>query len=85
MDAVIAALDGYAAEMAALRQEGLTRGLPAHAAEHVFALGFALDQMRQHLRRSRALRDGALHTGPTQRPLVMGKMPAACCRAGRSE
>jgi hypothetical protein len=34
--------------MAALRQEGLTRGLSAHDAEHVFALGFALDQMRQH-------------------------------------
>ena len=47
--AVIAALDGLAAEMAALRREGLTRGLSAHAAEHVFALGFALDQMRQHL------------------------------------
>ena len=50
MDAVMAALDAYAAEMAALRQEGLTRGLPVHAAEHIFALGFALDQMRHHLR-----------------------------------
>jgi len=48
MDAVIAALDGFAAEMAALRREGLARGLSAHDAEHVFALGFALDQMRQH-------------------------------------
>jgi hypothetical protein len=48
MDTVIAALDGFAVEMAALRQEGLTRVLSAHDAEHVFALGFALDQMRQH-------------------------------------
>jgi uncharacterized membrane protein YccC len=48
MDAVIAALDGFAAEMAALRREGLTRELPGHAVEHVFALGFALDQVRQH-------------------------------------
>jgi hypothetical protein len=35
--------------MAVLRQEGLTRELPAHAVEHVFALGFALDQVRHHL------------------------------------
>jgi hypothetical protein len=49
MEPVIAALDGYAAEMAALRQQGLTRDLPAHAVEHVFALGFALDQVRHHL------------------------------------
>jgi hypothetical protein len=49
MDAVLAALDGYAAQMAALREEGLTRELPAHAVEHVFALGFALDQVRHHL------------------------------------
>jgi len=48
MDAVAAALDGYAAEMAAVRLEGLTRDLPAHAVEQVFALGFALDQVRQH-------------------------------------
>ena len=48
MEAVIAALAGCAAEVAALRQEGLTRGLSAHDAEHVFALGFALDQLRQH-------------------------------------
>jgi uncharacterized membrane protein YccC len=48
MDAVIGALDSFAAEMAALRREGLTRELSAHDAEHVFALGFALDQMRHH-------------------------------------
>lgn len=49
MDAVTAALGGYATEMAALRQEGLTRTLPAHSTEHIFALGFALDQVRHHL------------------------------------
>jgi uncharacterized membrane protein YccC len=48
MDAVIAVLDGFDGEMAALRREGLTRELSAHDAEHVFALGFALDQLRQH-------------------------------------
>jgi uncharacterized membrane protein YgaE (UPF0421/DUF939 family) len=48
MDAVLAALDGFDGEMAALRQAGLTRELSAHDAEHVFALGFALDQLRQH-------------------------------------
>jgi hypothetical protein len=45
---VIAALDAFAGEMAALRQQGQTRGLSAHDAEHVFALGFALDQLHQH-------------------------------------
>jgi uncharacterized membrane protein YccC len=48
MEEVAAALDGYSAEMAAMRQEGLTRDLPAHSVEHIFALGFALDQVRQH-------------------------------------
>jgi uncharacterized membrane protein YccC len=44
LDAVAAALDGYAAEMAALRREGLTRDLPADTVEHIFAL----DQLRQN-------------------------------------
>jgi uncharacterized membrane protein YccC len=48
MDAVTAALDGYTSEMAALRLQGFTRDLPAHAVEHIFALGFALDQLRNH-------------------------------------
>jgi len=48
MNAITAALDGYATEMAALRREGLTRDLPTHSVEQVFALGFALDQLRQH-------------------------------------
>ena len=43
------ALQGYAAEVAALRSEGLIRGLPGDVAEHFFALGFALEQMRQNL------------------------------------
>jgi uncharacterized membrane protein YccC len=49
-DAVEAALDAYAAEVAALRREGLTRSLPGDAAERFFALGFALEQMRQNFR-----------------------------------
>ncbi len=48
MDSITAALDGYATEMATLRREGLTRDLPTHSVEQVFALGFALDQLRQH-------------------------------------
>ena len=32
-----------------MRSEGLTRGLPGDAAERFFALGFALEQMRQNL------------------------------------
>ena len=44
------ALQNYAAEIAALRSEGLTRGLPADVMERFFALGFALEQMRQNLK-----------------------------------
>jgi uncharacterized membrane protein YccC len=49
LDAVEAALDAYDAEMAALRSEGHTRVLAAEEAERVFALGFALEQMRRNL------------------------------------
>jgi uncharacterized membrane protein YccC len=44
------ALQGYAAEVASLRSEGLTRGLPGDVAERFFALGFSLEQMRQNLK-----------------------------------
>jgi uncharacterized membrane protein YccC len=44
------ALQFYAAEVAAIRSEGLTRGLPGDVAERFFALGFALQQMRQNLK-----------------------------------
>ena len=44
------ALQGYAAEVAAVRGEGLIRGLPGDVAERFFALGFSLEQMRQNLK-----------------------------------
>jgi hypothetical protein len=47
LDAVEATFDGYAAEIAALRREGLTRGLPGDAGERLFAPGFALEQLRR--------------------------------------
>jgi hypothetical protein len=43
------ALQDYAAEVAALRSDGLIRGLPVDATERFFALGFSLEQMRQNL------------------------------------
>jgi uncharacterized membrane protein YccC len=43
------AVQAYAEEVAALRSEGLTRGLPADVVERFFALGFVLEQMRQNL------------------------------------
>jgi uncharacterized membrane protein YccC len=46
---VEAALDEYAAAIAAVRREGLTRGLPDDAVERMFALGFVLEEVRQHL------------------------------------
>jgi len=50
LEAVEAALNAYAAEIAALRGEGLTRSLPGDAAERFFALGFALEQMGSNLK-----------------------------------
>jgi hypothetical protein len=49
-EAVESALDGYGAEFAALRRQGLTRELPDDAVERIFAFGFALDQLQLHLR-----------------------------------
>jgi uncharacterized membrane protein YccC len=50
LDAVESALDAYTAEIAALRREGLTRSLPDDVTESFFALGFALEQIRQNLK-----------------------------------
>lgn len=44
------ALKFYEEEIARLRQDGLTRGLPGDMAERFFALGFSLKQMRQNLK-----------------------------------
>jgi uncharacterized membrane protein YccC len=43
------AVKAYAEQIAAVRGEGLTRGMPGDAAERFFALGFSLEQMRQNL------------------------------------
>jgi len=43
-------LEGYAAELAALRREGATRQLSDEELERIFAVGFALDQLQLHLR-----------------------------------
>ena len=48
LDAVDAAFDGYEAEIAALRREGLTPDLPGDAVERLFALGFTLEQLRRN-------------------------------------
>jgi uncharacterized membrane protein YccC len=48
LGALEAALDGYDAEFAAMRSEGLTRELSDETAERVFALGFALEQLRRN-------------------------------------
>jgi uncharacterized membrane protein YccC len=47
---VDAAFDGFASEVATLRREGATRGLPAEIVEHFFMLGFVFDQIREHFR-----------------------------------
>jgi len=50
MSPVQAALEAYGTEVAAVRSEGLTRGVPGDVAERFFALGFSLEQMRQNLK-----------------------------------
>ena len=45
-----AALDGCAEAFAAIRHEGLTLGLPVDTVERIFALGFALEQVRHNFR-----------------------------------
>jgi uncharacterized membrane protein YccC len=50
LDAVEAAFQDYAAEIAAIRREGVARALPSDALEHLFTLGFALEQLHQHFR-----------------------------------
>jgi uncharacterized membrane protein YccC len=44
------ALQAYAAAIASIRSEGLTRGLAGDVLERFFALGFSLEQMRQNLK-----------------------------------
>jgi uncharacterized membrane protein YccC len=47
---VEAAVDAFAAEMAALRRDGLTRPLSESEAEQLFALSFGLEELRQNMR-----------------------------------
>jgi uncharacterized membrane protein YccC len=47
--AVDADFQAYIDEFGAVRHEGLTRDMGNEAAERFFALGFALEQMREHL------------------------------------
>lgn len=44
-----AALEEFTQTLVAVRQEGLTRGLTVGEVESLFALGFALEQLRQNL------------------------------------
>jgi hypothetical protein len=46
---VESALDSYAAAIAAVRNDGLTRAGPRDVTERFFALCFALEQMRHNL------------------------------------
>jgi Aluminium activated malate transporter len=49
LDAVEAALNGYAEEIVALRREGSTRSLSIDDVERFFTLGFAFEQMHRDL------------------------------------
>src|ERR1700743_3153173 len=47
---VESALEGYSAAVAAVRGEGLTRGVAGDVVERFYAIGFSLEQMRQNLK-----------------------------------
>jgi len=49
LDAVEMAFREYIEEFGAVRREGLTREMKSETAERFFALGFALEQLREHL------------------------------------
>jgi uncharacterized membrane protein YccC len=49
LDAVDAAFKTYTEAFGAVRREGLTRNMPGETVGRLFALGFALDQLREHL------------------------------------
>jgi len=49
LDALEAAFKAHAEAFDAVRHQGLTRGMTSEAVERFFALGFALEQMREHL------------------------------------
>ena len=67
---VQAALEAYAAEVALVRSDGLTRGVPGDVAERFFALGFSLEQMRQNLKDlDRCVSDWSASSGiPVSKP-----------------
>jgi uncharacterized membrane protein YccC len=50
LEAAEAAIEGYAEAFTKVRSDGLTLGLPTDTVERIFALGFALEEMRAHLR-----------------------------------
>jgi uncharacterized membrane protein YccC len=49
LDEVESVFHDYTEEFSAVRRDGLIRGMTSEAAERFFALGFALEQMREHL------------------------------------
>lgn len=49
LDGIEQALGGFAAAMAGIRREGLTRNLPDETAGRIFGLAFALEQLRRNL------------------------------------
>jgi uncharacterized membrane protein YccC len=50
LDDVAEANEAYAAEVAVLRREGMTRSLSGDEVERVFAVGFAIEQMHNNLK-----------------------------------
>jgi hypothetical protein len=49
LDQVESVFHDYTEEFSAVRRDGLIRGMTSEAAERFYALGFALEQIREHL------------------------------------
>ena len=49
LDEVETVFHAYTGEFSAVRRDGLIRGMTSEAAERFYALGFALEQIREHL------------------------------------
>jgi uncharacterized membrane protein YccC len=62
LDSFEQAMDDYSVGIDHIRREGLTRGLPSDMVERIFALGFALEQLRLNLRDLRRAVTEAAHS-----------------------
>jgi len=75
---ITTAFEGYTAEIEALRDEGLTRGLSSSEVERLFALGFGLEQLHRNFDDlARCVEEGARPRGKAQPSAPAGPVEKA--------